>query len=210
MRIQSGAEVLELLLHSNRAADDIRWTQMHVEGEWSMQMVVREWEDIEPELELRAFVSQGRLTGFTQYHRNCFVPSLWQHRETVKQLVLEEFQKVHPLVSDMIPQETYTLDFALNKDLSGIRVVEINDPPPTAGTSLFDWDSEEDRNIIWGKVDEALLPVVRLRDGPYPWSQQTDMHPPLKALIDEYRGRAPKTTQNQDEGHHRYRHCLLM
>jgi hypothetical protein len=59
MRINSGKEALELLLHSNRASDDIRWTQMHSSaGKWSMQIVVREWEDIEPELELRAFVTK--------------------------------------------------------------------------------------------------------------------------------------------------------
>eukprot|EP01097_Dermamoeba_algensis_P006026 TRINITY_DN3796_c0_g1_i1.p1 TRINITY_DN3796_c0_g1~~TRINITY_DN3796_c0_g1_i1.p1 ORF type:complete len:297 (-),score=54.08 TRINITY_DN3796_c0_g1_i1:51-941(-) len=187
--IISGAEALELLLHSNRVSDDIRWTQMHLK-KWSMQLVVREWEEIEPELELRAFITKGKLTCFTQYHRNCFVPSLWEHREQVKKLVIDEFEKVHPLVVDMIPDQSYTLDFVLNKDFTSIRVVEINDPPPTAGTSLFLWDSEEDRNIIWGKTNEQIFPVVRLLDRPYPWALQEDIHPPLKQLIEEIRGRA--------------------
>jgi hypothetical protein len=86
------------------------------------------------------------------------------------------------------------------RDFTGIRVIEINDPPPTAGTSLFDWDSEEDRNIIWGNINEdVVLPVVRIRDQPYPWPEQDDLHPPLKRLIDEQRGRVPKEKEREKE-----------
>ena len=29
-----------------------------------------------------------------------------------------------------------------------VRVVEINNPPPVAGTALFDWDNEADRHAL--------------------------------------------------------------
>ena len=59
----------------------------------------------------------------------------------------------------------YTVDFVLSPDLKIIRVIEVNNPPPVAGTSLFGtslamymqcnscnivavWDDPKDRDII--------------------------------------------------------------
>jgi len=48
----------------------------------------------------------------------------------------------------LIPISDYVIDFAVVEDK--IWVVELNNPPPVAGTALFDWKDPTDRSIIEG------------------------------------------------------------
>jgi len=83
---------------------------------------------------------------------------------------LEYFQSV----------KNYTIDFVLNPDLKLIKIVEINNPPPVAGTALFNWDSEKDL-IIYGPFTFRILEK--------PLDNPKDLiHPPLKHYINLKRG----------------------
>jgi len=81
------------------------------------------------------------------------------------------------------PNETYTIDFVLNKDFSVASFVEINDPPPTAGTSLFLLENSDDRKLLMeGPFTFRVLPT------PVAWSS-ADLHAPLMEFIDTLRKR---------------------
>eukprot|EP01126_Amoeba_proteus_P021154 TRINITY_DN2145_c0_g1_i1.p2 TRINITY_DN2145_c0_g1~~TRINITY_DN2145_c0_g1_i1.p2 ORF type:complete len:106 (-),score=21.21 TRINITY_DN2145_c0_g1_i1:213-530(-) len=97
-------------------------------------------------------------------------------------MIANKVLELHPRIR--CPQQTYTIDFVFDKDFKDLTLIEINDPPPIAGTSLFLWDCPEDQKIIF----EGPL-TLRILSEPVPWVLQTDIHPPLKGLIDELRGR---------------------
>jgi len=88
----------------------------------------------------------------------------------MKDQIEECIKKKFNLVKDLIPEENYTIDFALSPDLDVDKtwIVEINNPPPVAGTSLFNWDLESDRNIIHEgpfelRILKEAIPDVRSR-----------------------------------------------
>jgi hypothetical protein len=69
LRVTSGAQALHLLLHSQRAYDDLSRAELVMGKEkFSMSVIVRGWVDISPEWEFRAFVYNGVMTACTQYY----------------------------------------------------------------------------------------------------------------------------------------------
>lgn len=143
------------------------------------KIVVRKWADIDPELEFRTFVSkvscctssviqQGNVTGITQYHMKCFIPDFLKNKEKIGETIVEQVKRLNHLVG--APDDTYTIDFVFSvrtfckptkpsatrdvltryqRDFETCTLIEINDPPPTAGTSLFIWDNPDDQKIIF-------------------------------------------------------------
>ncbi len=69
LKVKSGAEALHLLLHSQRAYDDLSRAELVLGKEhFDMGVIVRGWVDISPEWEFRAFVYNGVMTACTQYY----------------------------------------------------------------------------------------------------------------------------------------------
>lgn len=88
----------------------------------------------------------------------------------------------------------YTLDLALTRtalaQFDGTILIEINPPPPVAGTILFDWKNAADRALI--EASEPAAPcVLRLVEEAVALDD-TDFHPPLRHYIDQLRGRGVK------------------
>jgi len=144
-------------------------------------LVARKWADIDPENEFRLFVVNGVPNALTQYHKDCFVKGFVSHKKQIEDIVLAEFNKIkHKIIA---PKNTYSVDFVMDSSFSKAIMVEINDPPPTAGTSLFVWENPEDKKIIM----EGPFTFRVLTSG-IPW-KSVDIHQPLKQFIDEFRGR---------------------
>lgn len=181
-RVLDGEEALNLFLRSNRVYEDIVRGKLSQQQAYKANMVLRKWADIDPDLEFRTFVVKGEVTGITQYHMRLYNPKFHEHTESIKKQILEKIAELNPKIH--APNSTYTIDFVFSPDFSQCSMIEINDPPPTAGTSLFIWDNEEDRRIL------SLGPVtLRVVEQGQPWVEHTDMHPPLKKEIDRLRGR---------------------
>lgn len=194
-RVRSGEEAIELLSSSNRVQTDLSLGFL-THGQ-SLPVVIREWEDIHPEYEFRVFVVRNQVTAITQYHAALYVPEMVENKERVVELILLEFEAVKGKLR--APEDTYTIDFVICPDFSRARVIEINDPPPVAGTALFNWDDENDRRL----VEEGPL-SVRMIESPVPWKEQqvaASMHQPIVQYIDQLRGRLPlpPTTTPQPE-----------
>ena len=80
--------------------------------------------------------------------------------------MLDCFEKVNKV----LPLDTYTIDFAVVPSTLKCYVVEINNPPPKAGCSLFNWDDPVDRTIIEkGPFEFRLLfePSLQILDSVY-------------------------------------------
>ena len=185
-KVDSAQQALELLTGSNRVQEDLKLG--FLAHDHAVQLVFREWEDIHPEYEFRVFVVHNEITAMTQYHSGLYVPEMAKNKEKVQDLILAEFNRVKDKVK--APESTYTIDFVITENLDAARIVEINDPPPTAGTSLFDWDDEEDQGLL---LHGPLS--FRMITEPLTWEQQqqkSSMHLPLVEYMDELRGRTPR------------------
>ncbi|KAH3759852.1 hypothetical protein Pelo_8324 [Pelomyxa schiedti] len=185
LRVCNGEEAMKLITRSTRVYSDLTLARVKADaGTLAMKMVVREFCDsILPEWEFRVWVANGKLTGATQYHSDLYVRAIHQNQVAIQDLIKTFFETVHPT----IPCSSYTMDLALSPDmaLSGIRIVEINPPPPIAGGCLYNWDNPSDTRAA--------------KEGPYQLRVVTEfssnplrtMTPPLKAAICTLRGRIP-------------------
>lgn len=149
LRVADGADAVALLVNSQRVYEDLAMSlKLYKGAEWSQELVVRRWESINQEWEFRAFVYNGRLTACTHYYNGVYVPLLVATKAETAQRIQDYWaQSIHPLLAPTV--QTYVVDFAVEPPPSKkIWVVEINNPPPVAGTALFDWNNPIDRNII--------------------------------------------------------------
>lgn len=199
-RVRDATGALDLLRHSQRVEADLVLGQVSNSGDAASRLVLRQWsEDIDPLLELRAFVCRGHVTGISQYYKTCYVPELLEQQDTIKRLVCEAVEAIHKRFQHLLgAEDLYTLDFALMRDAEGrfcqAFLVEVNPPPPVAGTILFDWEDPKDRALLKpsakSEEDEAdPICALRLVARPVPWSS-IPFHPPLKAFADRIRGRS--------------------
>jgi len=120
----------------------------------------------------------------------CFIKSFTEHEQNIRNLLVAEVEKIKHLI--IAPDDTYTIDYVFDRDFKNLQLIEINDPPPVAGSSLFDWNDPTDKEIL--SSGPLTLRVLKRR---IPWEEQNDLHPPLKSFIDELRGR--KKEANTEE-----------
>jgi len=165
---------------------------------FDMQIVCREWcDEILPEWEFRAFIWQGKFTACTQYYSECYVPEMAANKEKITEKIRQFLtQEILPkLPKDL---HTLTIDLALAPDLSRVWLVEIGNPPPVAGTSLFCWDLEADRKIIMGEKSFEF----RILDG-IPIGAWEKLYPPVRRVLLQERGlefpEPPKTAEGLPE-----------
>jgi len=148
LRVVNGKEAARLLLRSQRVFTDISFALLAGGDKFDLQVVFREWcPEILPEWEFRAFVWNKHLTCCTQYYSDCYVPEMAAKKDLVAVRIQQFIQT--EILPKLPPQlHTLTVDLALSPDLSQVWLVEIGNPPPVAGTGLYDWDLEKDRKII--------------------------------------------------------------
>jgi hypothetical protein len=137
------------------ANEETEKKQVSIEDDSSSEtynIVVRAWcNELRPELEFRCFVFGRRFTSCTQYYPDCYVPKLSTHVHELE-LRLKDFvdNNIMPGVPASILN--LTIDVAFSCDFSKMWLVEINPPPPSAGTSLLgEWDIAENQKVIRGE-----------------------------------------------------------
>ena len=150
LRVRTSEEAMDLLFESQRIFDDLLVYQSRVSHgimRWDMEVLVREWDDIDPACEVRAYVMNGRVTAMGQYQMTYFVPFFLDghFRESMQSAIFALIDQILP----HLPFKDFAIDFApLQSDHSKIQIIEINPPPPMAGTPMFQWADEEDRSIL--------------------------------------------------------------
>ena len=159
MRVESGEGALSLLARSRRVASDIafhfKYRTPGTRGD-RLNLIFRAFDTSMAvgSVELRCFVSHGRVTAISQYYCYDVLPCLARaspsELSAIRSRVLAFARAVHARVGDQFG-ERYVLDVALrvqdNDDKFGCSLVEIN-PFISSGAALFSWD--RDRALLEG------------------------------------------------------------
>ncbi|KAH3758877.1 hypothetical protein Pelo_9316 [Pelomyxa schiedti] len=147
VRVEKACEALSMILSSRRCFHDASWSLFR---QIPLHLIISAWEDsILPEWEFRAFVFHNRLTSCTQYTDTVFIARISSIKEQIRTDIFTFWSsKVKPRLEGIFPGNTYTIDFAYIPESRQILIIEINDPPPIANSSLYNWEDPHDRAII--------------------------------------------------------------
>jgi hypothetical protein len=124
-------------------------------------IVVRSWcDELVPELEFRCFIFARKFTSCTQYYPDCYVPKLAKNVRDLE-FRLKDFVEIKILPLIPISILNLTIDVAFSLDFAKMWLVEINPPPPSAGTSLLGaWEIIENQRIMRGEGDRDFTLCV--------------------------------------------------
>jgi hypothetical protein len=150
MKVTSASQALGLCALSNRCISDLKRALDNVENiPWHMTMIVREFVPMPFEFELRGFVYQRHLVALSQYATDVYVEPLVTHRETIATNVREFFTtRIQPRLARIPNLDSYILDLVLmcpDRDLTAIKVLELNPYHVHTGSCLFDWTADSDQ-----------------------------------------------------------------
>jgi len=170
LRVKSGKEAMQLMLTSSRVHEDLQMTCTLLKGKpdytVATQIVIRKWENILPEWEMRAFVFGGKLTAISQYYKSTFVPELVQKKKNIEERMIEFWEKNIKTIFMEKGVADYVVDFAVHPNSDKIWIVEINNPPPVAGQGCFIWENEIDMKIIRGELPFEFRILEKAPDDP--------------------------------------------
>lgn len=125
-------------------------------------VVVRKWVDIEPMMEFRCFVVNGRVTAISQYYSTIFFPELASKKDHLAAAIIDKLERqVYPrLRSSHGGDPPLIIDFCFTRT-NDLLVVEVNPWGESTHACLFDWRT--DAKLLHENKGEA---VVRIRDAP--------------------------------------------
>jgi hypothetical protein len=183
LRIQTGAQAVDLLVNSNRIQDDLENYCNHPQD--SFNVVVREFANFEVELEFRGFVYGKTLTAITQYNQFCYFPRVVKYKEyllgVMKTFIEKELVTTVPLGNFVIDimLVSQTPDQGAYSNLK-VYIVEINPFAEFAGEGLFSWTYES--HILKGKapfefrvVEKPPKDAIKLIDAEWRMFISTDI-----------------------------------
>jgi len=153
LRIQDGAQAIDLLINSGRIQDDLEHFCNHPQE--SFNVVVREFASFEVELEFRGFVYSKSLTAITQYNQFCYFPRVIKFKEQLLTIMKSFIEKE---LVPTVPLDNFIIDIILVSETPDqgvysnlkVYIVEINPFAEFAGEGLFSWTYES--QILKGKA----------------------------------------------------------
>jgi len=184
LAVSSGKEAVELFLRSKRICEDISFAELNAGESFDLRIEVREWcPEIFPEREFRLFVWKKKLVAISQYYSDVFVPELSKRREDVSQKIQSFYQtEIQPKLPKDV--QNLTVDVALSEDFSKVFLIEVGNPPPVAGTALFDWESDFDQQILKGNSLEDQVEFRLLAR----FDPEVKMHASVETIIQNFHG----------------------
>lgn len=120
LKVSTGAEVMNLLLTSERVfADMIDWLQF---GE-PEQVVLRAFDpELAQEFEFRTFVHNGVLTAISQYDHYTVYPCLQDLKPLIQTSIQKAWREIHPHVGE----QSYVADFAFSPTSHTAKLIELS------------------------------------------------------------------------------------
>lgn len=136
LKVASGADALDILLHSDRILLDLT-EALDLSEQFNMAVILRESVDVPIHMEFRGFVRNRTLTALSQYYHYVHFSELQSRKDEIQCKIFDFFESVR----DKIPLESCIMDFILIDDQ--VRIVELN--PFVFGTEagLFSWRSDQ-------------------------------------------------------------------
>ena len=161
LRVNSAEQIIEMLTFSERCYQDA--TRRVLNGGAPMQLVIRSWVPIQPELELRGFVFGKRFTCLSQYYKACYSPVLARNHAAIEQAALKCFKAIQKLLK----LENFVLDLVYDQESDTCLVVELNHWARTTSSALFDWSTD----------------IELLENGPFCFRFVAEPIPQVRSLI---------------------------
>lgn len=134
MKCINSSDVYILLKSSDYCTFDLT-KAFGTKGPDNVILVLREWFDINPSLEFRCFIRDGKLVGAVQRDLN-YYEFLWNHRSEIESLIQDFVQK---LIKGF-PDPSFVADVYLPMPLGRVWLIDINPWLDRTDTLLFDWD----------------------------------------------------------------------
>jgi hypothetical protein len=156
LRTNTGVDAVTLLVESKRIQEDLRRAVQKPDEDMPFKVVIREFRQFPVELELRAFVKDGKLTALTQYNEMVFFPALLYKHNLIQETIID-FWKEH--VSPVVKLKDYALDLVLIPRSSTPEdpymelkpfIIEINPLAEFTGSGLFKWEIAHDNEVLRG------------------------------------------------------------
>ena len=144
---------------------------------FDVQIVVRAWKEIDPSLEFRCFSVEGKLTAATQYYQWPYLQEVVAREQHVKDMLYEYHKSILPQLDSRMQAGAFSLDVVFSTHLDSLQIIEVGHGPPTAGTSLFSWDDDVDRQILRNGPFE-----LRVKKQPLAHPLEF-IHPPLRLYL---------------------------
>lgn len=152
----NASQFITLLLKSHRSYIDL---QRALDQQTTLQVMIREWKNIAPWFEVRAFVRQNRLTCMSQYFSMCHFAwisaEMWQQ---VQQSISNYFDN-HICALLSVMYDHYVIDFGLDESTQHVHVIEINPFGSMSGAALFDW--KKDATVMYNGSTTTSTPPLR-------------------------------------------------
>lgn len=137
LQVTSSDQVLDLLIRSDRVYEDFQ--EEFKREKFSISIILREWMDIEVDLEFRGFVYQGKLNAISQYNCSCFFLNVVEQKSELQKKIFEFFDNVQPKIKG-ICDGNLILDFCIVKDQ--VYFIELNTFDIASQACLFSWKNE--------------------------------------------------------------------
>lgn len=114
MRVQTGAEAIDMFIRSERVYQDMLLCTAKSPHRFRENFVIREFRNIDVDMEFRGFVFDGRLTALSQYNYLLHSERLCQNKQAIGQLIRDYFGKeIGPRLAVPKFSASYVIDFAV-------------------------------------------------------------------------------------------------
>lgn len=166
MRCQDGRKAIRLLLGSERVAEDLALASAY---NYTPSIAVREWVNIAPWQEFRAFFKGRRLAGISQYFYRHGYPELQDETmlDNIRQSIEEAGEELTPFfpAEDMVADFIYCFHDYGSKRIHQVRLLEINPYGPLTDPCLFDWSKDDfcalEFRIVRGDSASRVVSLAR-------------------------------------------------
>ncbi|KAI0463714.1 hypothetical protein LJB42_002719 [Komagataella kurtzmanii] len=130
MRCSSVNDVYLLLNSSNYVAHDLK-----LETSIKYELVLRKWVEINPALEFRCFVRDGKLIGISQRDLNYY-----NYLDSLKDVIESGIKKfLEETVSPKFPLKNYVIDVYFPRPFTKMYIVDFNPFNRSCDSLLFTW-----------------------------------------------------------------------
>ena len=147
--MQNGQEAVSLFAKSGRIYQDLQLALTNPQGTSNesigIQVILREWIDVDIAYEFRGFAHNRQLHALTQYYDMIYFPQLMEEKESICSAIQLFFIQL----ASKIPLAHYIIDFALIKqpdDAWKVIIIELNPFSTNTDAGLFSWS--KDYNIL--------------------------------------------------------------
>lgn len=99
-------------------------------------LVLRQWQNIQPESEFRCFVKDNCMVGISQRHQGIFFPSLKESQQSVCEDLVKFFNTA---VKGVFPDKDFTFDVWI-RNTGDVVLIDFNPFGVVTDSLLFSWD----------------------------------------------------------------------